>query len=130
MLNITNIESVMLSNHFTLCCPLFLPSILPRILVFSNESALCIKCPKYCSFNISPSNKFSGLSSFSIDWFDVFAVQRTLKSHLQHHNLKASILQHSVFFMDQFLHLYMTAAKTIALDIWIFVRKVMPLLLQ
>ena len=100
------------SNHLILCCPLLLlPSIFPSIRVLSNESALHIRWPKYWSFSfsISLSNQYSGLTSFRIDWFDLLAVQRTLKSLLQHHHLKASILWHSVFFMVQLSHLYMTA---------------------
>ena len=94
-----SIESVMPSNHLIFCHPLLLlPSIFPSIRVFSNESALCIKWPKYWSFSISPPSEYSGLISFRIDWFDLLAVQRTLKSLLQHHSSKASILQHSVFF--------------------------------
>ena len=107
-----------------LCCPLFpLPSIFPSIRVFSNESVLCIRWPKYWSFSlsISPRNEYSGLISFRIDWFDLLAVQRTLKSLLQHHSSKASILQCSAFFMIQFSHPSMTTGKTIALTIWTFV---------
>ena len=109
---------------------LLLPSIFPSIRVFSNESALHIRWPKYWSFNlsISPSNEYSGLISFRIDWFDCFAVQGPLKSLLRHHSLKASVLQHSVFFMVQLAHLYMTTGKTIALTIRSFVGKVMSLL--
>ena len=120
-----------LSNHLNLCCPLLLlSSIFPSIRVFSNESALHIRWPKYWSFSfsISPSNEYSGLISFRIDWFDLLAVQGTLKSLLQHHNLKASILQHSAFFMVQFSHTYMTTGKTIALTIQTFVSKVMSLI--
>ena len=112
-----SIESVMPSNHLILCQPLLLlPSISPSIRVFSNESALCIRWPKYWgfSFSISPSNEYSGLISFRIDWFDL-AVQGKLKSLLQHHSSKASILQHSVFFMVQFSHLYTNTGKTIVL---------------
>ena len=125
-----HVELVLLSNHLILCCPLLLqPSIFPSISVFSNESALHIRWPKYCSFSftISPSNEYSGLISFRIDWFDLFAVQGTLKSLLQH-NSKAAILQHSVFLMVQLSHLYMTTGKTVALTIWTFVGKMMPLL--
>ena len=109
---------------------LLLPSIFPSIRVFSSELALRIKWPKYWSFsfNISPSNEYSGLISFRIDWFDLLAVQGTLKSLLQHHNLKTSDLWHSVFFMVQLSHLYVTTGKTIALTIWTFVSKVMSLL--
>ena len=94
LLKLISIELVMPSNHLILCCPLLLPSIFPSIRVFSNESALCIRCPKYWSFsfNLSPSNEYSGLISFRIDWFDLLAVQGTLKSLPQHHSLKASIL--------------------------------------
>ena len=116
-----------LSNHLNLCCPLaLLSSIFPSIRVFSNESALHIKWPKYWSFSftINPSNEYSGLISFRIDWFDLLAVQGTLKSLLQHHSLKASILQHSAFFMVQLSHPYMTTGKTIALIIQTFVSKV------
>ena len=113
---------MMPSNH------LILPTIFTSIWVFSNELALLISWPKYWSFSfgISPSNEYSGLISFMIDWFDLLADQRTLKSHLLHHNLKASILWHSVFFMVQ--HPYMTAGKIIALTIWTSVNKMMPLL--
>ena len=124
------IESVMLSNHLILCLPLLLlPSIFPSIRVFSNKSTLCIRWPKYWSFSfsISPSNEYSGLISFRIDWFDLLGVQKTLKNLLKHHNSKASILQHSAFFMVQFSHLCMTTGKTIALSIWTFASKVMSL---
>ena len=126
-----SIESVMPSNHLILCCPLLLPpSIFPRIRVFSNESALLIRWPNYWSFSfkISPSNEYSGLISFRIDWFDLLAVQGTLKSLLQHHNLKSSILRHSALFMVRLSHLYMTTGKTIALTIRTSVGKVMSLL--
>ena len=126
-----SIELVMLSNHLILCHPLLhLPSVFPSIRVFSIESALCIKWPKYWSFsfNISPSNEYSGLISFRMDWFDLLAIQGTLKSLLQHYNSKSSILQCSAFFMVQFSHLYMTPGKTVALTIWTFVGKVMSLL--
>ena len=119
------------SNHLILCCPLlFLPSIFPSIRVFSNESALCIRWPKYWSFSfsISPSNENSGLISFWMDWLDLLAVQGTLKSLCQHHSSKASILQHSAFFIVQLSHPYMTTGKTIALTRWTFVGKVMSLL--
>ena len=110
-----SIESVMLSNHLILCHPLLLlPSILPRIRVFSNELAFHIMWPKYWSFSISSSNEYSGLSSFRIDRFDLLAVQGPLKSLLQHSNSKASILWCSAFFMDQFSYLYMTTDKNIA----------------
>ena len=122
-------ELVKLPYHFTLCHPfLCLPSIFPSIRVFSNELALCITWPNYWSFSFSPSNEYSGLISFRIDWFDLLAVQGALKSLLQHHSLKASVLWHSAFFMVQLSHLYMTAGKTIALTIWTFVGKVMSLL--
>ena len=125
-----SIESVMPSNHLILCRPLLLPSIFPRIRVFSNESALCIKWPKYWSFsfNISPSNEQPGLISFRMDWLDLFAIQGTLKSLLQHHSSKATILQRSAFFIVQLSHLYMTTGKIIALTRWTFVHKVMSLL--
>ena len=114
-----SIEFVMPSSHLILCRPLLLPSILPSIRVFSNESALCIRWPKYWSFNfsISSSNEYSGLISFRIDWFDLLAVQGTLKSLLQHHTSKTSVLQHSAFFMVQLSHPYLTSRKTIALTI-------------
>ena len=113
-----SIESVILSNHLILCQPLpLLPSIFPSIRVFSNESVLYIRWPKYWSFSfsISPSSEYSGLVFFRIDWFDLLAVQGTLKSLLQHHNLKASVLWHSAFFMVQLSHPYMATRKTIAL---------------
>ena len=119
------------SNHLILCHPcLFLPSIFPSIRVFSNESVVHIRWPKYWSFNfsISPSNECSGLISFRIDWLDLLAVQGTLKSLLQHHSSKASILMHSAFFIVQLSHPYMTTGKTIALTRWTFVGKVMFLL--
>src|SRR5574341_1229361 len=103
-----SIESVMPSNHLILCHPLLLPSIFPSIRVFSSESALRIRWPKYWSFCISPSNEYSGLISFRIDWFELLSVQGTLKSLLQHHDLKASVLQCSVLFMVQLFHSYMT----------------------
>ena len=126
-----SVESVMPSNHLILCCPLLLlPSIFPSIRVFSNESVFHIRWPKYrsFSFSISPSNEYSGLTSFTIDWFDLLAVQGTLKSLLQHHSSKSLILWHSVLFMVQLSHPYMTTGKTIALTIWTFVCKVMSLL--
>ena len=124
------IELVILSNHLILCYPLLLPSILPSIRVFSNESVLHIRCPKYWSFSfsISPSNEYSGLISFMMDWLDLLAVQGTLKSLLQHHSSKASILWRSAFFTVQLSHPYMTTGKTIALTRWTFVGKVMSLL--
>ena len=126
-----SIESVIPSNHLILCCHLlFLPSVFPSIRVFSNESALCIRWLKYWhfSFNIRPSNEHPGLISFRMDWLDLLAVQRTLKSLLQHHSSKASILRHSVFFRVQLSHLYMTTGKTIAWTRQTFVDKVMSLL--
>ena len=118
-----SIESVMPFNHFILCHPLlFLPSIFSIIRVFSNESALCIRWPNYWSFSISLSNEYSGLISFRFDWFDLLAVQRTLKSVLQHYSLKASILQRSVVFMVQLSHPYMTTGKTVALTLQTFVK--------
>ena len=125
-----SIESVMPSNHLTLCRPLLLPpSIFPSIRVFSKESTFRIRWSKYWSFsfNISPSNEHSGLISFRMDWLDLLAVQGTLKSLLQHHSSKASILQRSAFFIVQLSHLYMTTGKTIALIRWTFVDKVMSL---
>ena len=119
------------SSHLILCCHLLLlPSILPSIRVFSNESVLCIRWPEYWSFtfSISPSNEYSGLISFRLDWLDLLAVQGTLKSLLQHHSSKASILQRSAFFTVQLSHPYMTTGKTIALTIQNFVDKVMSLL--
>ena len=119
------------SNHLIFCCPFFfLPSVFPSIKVFSNKSALCIRWPKDWRFSISisPSNEYSGLISFRTDWFDLFAVQGTFKSLLQHCSLKASILQCSVFLMIQLSHLYMTTGKTIALTKWPFVGKVTSLL--
>ena len=125
-----SIELVMPSNHLILCHPLLLPSIFLSIRIFSSESVLHIKWPKYWSFsfNISPSNEYSGLISFRIDWLDLFAVQKTLKSLLQHHSSKASILWCSAFFIVQLSHLYMTTGKNIALIKWTFVGKVMSLL--
>ena len=113
LLKLMTIEPVMPSNHLILCHPLLLPpSIFPSIRVFSNESALCTRWPKYWSFSISPSNEDSGLISFRIDWFDLLAVQETLESLLRHHNSKTSILWHSALFMVQFSHPYMTTEKT------------------
>ena len=123
-----SIESVMPSNHLILCHPLLLlPSIFPSIRVFSNESALCIRWPKYWSFNISPSNEHPGLISFRMDWLDLLAVKGTLKSLLQHHSSKASILRCSSFFILQLSHPSMTTGKTIALTRRTFVGKVMSL---
>ena len=125
------IESMTPSNHLILCRPLLLlPSIFPSIRVFSNESALHIKWPKYWSFSlsISPSSEYSGLISSRMDWLDLLAFQGTLKSLLQHHSSKASILQRSAFFIVQLSHPYMTTGETIALIRWTFVGKVMSLL--
>ena len=119
------------SNHLILCRPLlFLPSIFPSIRVFSNESALCIRWPKYWSFSygISPTNEHPGLISFRTDWLDLIVVQGTLKSLLQHHSSKASTLQRSAFFTVQLSHPYMTNGKNIALTRWTFVGKIMSLL--
>ena len=124
LLKLMSIESVMPSNDLNLCHPLLLlPSIYPSIGVFSNESVLRINWPKYWSFNFSicPSNEYLGLISFRMDWFDFLAVQGTLKSLLQHHSSKASIFQHSAFFIVQLSHPYMTTGKTIALTRWTFV---------
>ena len=119
----------MSSNHLILCCPLLLPpSIFPSIRVFSNASVLHIRWPKDWSFNISPSNEYTGLISFSIDWFDLLADQENLKSLLQHHSSKASILQHSAFFIVQISDPYMTTGKTITLTRRTFVGKIMSLL--
>ena len=123
LLKLTSIKLGMPSNHLILCHPLiFLPSIIPSIKVFSNKSVLCIKWPKYWSFSfsISPSNEYSGLISLRIDCFDLLTVQGTLKSLLQHHSSKASILQHSAFFMVQLSHPYMITRKSIALTRWAF----------
>ena len=131
LLKLFSIESVMPSNHFILCRPLLLlPSIFPSIRVFSNESALRIRYPKYWSFsfNISPSSEHSGLISFRMDWLDLLAVQGTLRSLPQHHGSKAPILQRSAFFVVQLSHPYMTTGKTISLTRWTFVGKVMSLL--
>ena len=128
-----SIESVMPSSHLILCCPLLLlPPIPPSIRFFSNESALRIRWPKYWSFSfsISPSNEHPALIYFRMDWLDLHAVQGTLKSLLQHHSWKASILWHSAFFTVQLSHPYMTTGKTIALTRWTFVGKVMSLLLN
>ena len=139
-LSITNSQSLLKlmstrldisSNHLILCSPLLLlPSIFPRIRVFSKESVLPIRWPKYWSFSFSssPSNEYSELISFRIDWFDLLAVQGTLESLLQHHSSKASILRHSAFFMVQLSHPYMTTRKTIALTILTFVGKVISAL--
>ena len=140
-LSITNSQSlhkllsialVMTSNHLILCRPLLLPSMFPSIRVFSNESVLCIRWPKYWSFSFSicPSSEYSGLNSVRMDWLDLLAVQGTLKSLLQHHSSKASILWRSAFFVVQLSHPYMTTGKTIALTRWTFVGKVMSLLFK
>ena len=125
----THVHWVMHSNHLILCCPLLQPSIVPSIRVFSNESILHIRWPKYWSFSfsISPSNEYSGLISFRMDWLDLLAVQGTLKSPLQHHSSEASILCHSAFFIVQISHPYMTTGKTIELTRWTFVSKVVSL---
>ena len=126
-----SIEPVIPFNHLILCCPLLLlPSIFHSIRIFSNESILCIRWPKYWSFsiNISPSNEHPGLISFRMDWLDLLAVQGTLKSLLQHYSIKTSILQCSAFFVVQFSHPYMNTGKTVALTRWTFVGKVMSLL--
>ena len=126
-----SIESVMPSSHLNLCCPLLLlPPTPPTIMVFSNESDLHIRWPKYWSFSfsISPSNEHPGLISFRMDWLDLLAVQGTLKSLLQHHSSKTSILQRSAFFTVQLSHPYITTGKTLALTRWTFVGKVMSLL--
>ena len=132
LLKFMSTELMTLSNHLILCCPLLLlPSIFPSIRVFFNESALQFRRPNYWSFSFScsPSNEYSGLISFWIDWFDLLAAQGTLQGLLQHHSLKASILWRSAFFMVQLSHPHMTIGKTIALTIWwIFVGKVMCLL--
>ena len=131
LLKLISLESVMPSNHLILYHPLLLlTSIFLNIRVFSNESVLCIRWPKdwSFSFSISPSNEYSGLISFRIDWFDLLAVQRTLKSLLQHHSSKASVLRHSAFFIVQLSHSYMTTGKTVVLTIWTFVGKVLSLL--
>ena len=125
LLKLMSIESVMSSSHLILCHPFLLPPILPGIRVFSNESALCIRWPKYWSFsfNISPFNEHPGLVSFRMDWLDLLAVQGTLKTLLQHRSSKASILWHSAFFTVQLSHPYMTTGKTTALTRWTFVGK-------
>ena len=130
LLKLIFIESVIPSNHLILCHPLLLPSIFPSIRVFSNELALHIRWPKYCSFSfrINPSNEYSGLISFRVDRFDLLAVQGSLKCLFQHHSSKASVLQCSAFFMIQLSHPYMTIGKTIALTIQTFVNKVMSLI--
>ena len=130
LLKLMSIESVMPSNHLILCRPLLLlPPIPPSIRIFSKESALHIRWPKYWSFSISSSNEYSGLITFRMDWFDLLAVQGTLKSLLQHHSSKVLILQCSAFSLVQISHPYMTTGETIALTLWTFVSKVMPLFL-
>ena len=124
LLKLISIESMMPSNNLILCRPfLLLPSIIPSIRVFSNESVLRIRWPNYWSFSLSnsPSNEYSGLISFKMDWLDLLAVQGTLKGLLQHHSSNESILQHSAFFIVQLSHPYMTTGKTIALTRWTFV---------
>ena len=129
LLKLMSVESVMPSNHIILCCPLLLlPSIFPCVRVFSNESALCFRWPKYWSFSISPTNEYSGLISFIIDWFDLLTVQGTLKRLLQHHTSKASILWCSAFYIVQLSYWYMTTGKTIALARQIFFGKVTSVL--
>ena len=130
LLKLMPIESVMPPNHLILCCPRLSPSIFPSIRVFSNESALRIRWPKYWSFSftINPSNEYSGLISFRMDCLDLLAVQRTLKSLLQHHSSKASILQCSAFLRVKLSHPYMTTRKTITSTRWNFVSEVMSLL--
>ena len=133
LLKFMSIESVMPSNHLLLCCPLLLlPSIFPSIRIFSSESALHIRWSNYWSFsfNVCPSDEYSGLISFRINWFYFLAAQGILKSLLQHHNLETSVLQPSAFFMVQLSHPNMTTGKTIALTIQTFIRKVMSLLLN
>ena len=132
LLKLMSIESVMPSNHLILCCPLLLPpSVFPSIRVFSNESVLSIRWPKYWSFSfsISPSNEYSGLISFRIAWLDLLEVQGTLKSLLQHRSSKASVLQRSALFTVQLSHRYMATGKTTALTRWTSVGKVMSLLI-
>ena len=129
LLKLMSIESMMPCNHLIPCCPLLLlPSVFPSVRVFSNESAFHIRWPKYWSVSISSSNEYSGLISFRIDWFDLLAVQVTLKSPLQHHSSKVFILWHSAFFTVQLSYSYRTTGKTIALTIWKFVSKIMSLL--
>ena len=132
LLKLMSIRSVMTSNHLIFCRPLLLPSIFPSIRVFSSELVLRIRWPKYSSYNfsISPSNEYSGLTSFRMDWLDLLEVQGTLKSLLQHLSSKASILWHSAFFIVQLSHPYMTTGTTIALTRWTFVGKVMAVLFK
>ena len=130
LLKLMSIELMMPSNYLILChLILLLPSVFPCIRVFSDESTLLIRWPKYWHFSINSSNEYSGLISFRIDWFDLLAVQGTLKSLPQHHSSKASVLWHWAFFMVQLSHLYMTTGKTIALTRWTFVCKVMSSIL-
>ena len=118
LLKLMSIESMMPSNHLILCRPFLLfPSVFPRIRVFSIESAVCIRWPKFWNFSFSPSNEYSGLISFKMDWLDLLAVQGTLKNLLQQHSSKASIIQHSAFFIVQPSHPYMTTGKTIAFQL-------------
>ena len=131
LLKLMSIKSMMPSNHLILCCPLLLlPSVFPRIRVFSNELVLCIRWPKYWSFSLSviPSKEYSGLISFRINWCDLLAVEGTLKNLLQHHSSKASVLWHSAFFIVQLSHPCMTTGKTIALTRQTLVGKIMSLL--
>ena len=129
LLRLMSINSVMPSIHLILCHPiLLLPSVFPSIKVFPCESPLHIKWPNYWGFSIRPSSEYSGLISFRIDWFNLLVIKGTLKSILQHHSSKASVLQCSAFFMVRFTHAYMTPGKTIALTRWTFVGKVMSLL--
>ena len=132
LLKLMSIESVMPSKHLMFCCPLLSPSVFSSIRVFASESILHIRWPKYWSFSfsISPSSEHPGLISFRMDWLDLLAVQGTLKSLLQHHSSKASILQRSTFFPVQLSHPYMTTGKTIALTRWTFAGKIMSLLLN
>ena len=128
LLKLISIELVMSSNHLIPCRPLLLLSIFVSIRIFSDESVLCIRWPKNWSFSISPSNEYSGIISFRMDWLGLLAVQGTLKSLLQHHSSKASILWHSAFFLVQLSHLYLITGKTTALTRWTFVSKVTSLL--
>ena len=128
LLKLMSIKSVMPSNPLILCHPLLLPSVFPSIRVFSSESVLCIRWPEYWRFSISPSNEYSESISFRIDWFDLLTVQGTLKSLLQHHSSKASILQHSAFFMVQLSHPFMTIGKAITLTRQTFIGKIMSLI--
>ena len=129
LLKVMSIELVVAYSHLIFCCPLLLlTSIFPSIRVFSNESALLIRWPMHWSFSISSSNEYSGMISFRVDWFDLLALQGTLKSLLQHHSSKASILGHSAFVIVQLSHPYVTTGKTIALIRWTFVGRVRSLL--